>query len=158
MWPHDGIDRAVLFMTLVLMACSLYADISDCQAVFDTLLSHALCMCRSQDELKSIGKAVMQGIGALEGMLQDQAARVDGVVRYCQALQQGQEVLLQGNNLLIAGQRVMLKEVVNLHRSVLVGSDTLSQVRSIRGAHRDSKHHAHTCSAVFTVQTKCLSA
>lgn len=78
--------------------------------------------------MKGIGKALMQGIGTLEAMLQDQATRLDGVVMYCQALQQGQEVLLRGNDLLIVGQKVMLQEVASLHRSVLQGTDTLMKV------------------------------
>lgn len=71
----------------------------------------------------------MDGVGQLESMLYSQAHKLEAVVGYCQALQQDQQILLQGQDVFIRGQRVMLQEILDLHQSVLSGSDTLAKVR-----------------------------
>lgn len=73
---------------------------------------------RSQGELKSMVGAVLQGMGYMEAMLQNQAVMLNGIVQHCQALEHGQQVLLQGQAIIIHGQKVLLEEVLSLHSSV----------------------------------------
>ncbi len=51
----------------------------------------------------------------LQLMLQDHTVLLNGIVQYCQALQQGQSAMLQNQGILIRGQRILLQEVINLH-------------------------------------------
>ena len=62
--------------------------------------------------------AALQGMGHMAVMLQNQAVMLNGIVQYCQALEHGQQVLLQGEAIIIHGQKVLLEEVLSSHSSV----------------------------------------
>lgn len=57
----------------------------------------------------------MQGMDQLQLMLQDHTVLLNGIVQYCQALQQGQSAMMQNQGILIHGQRVVLQEILTLH-------------------------------------------
>lgn len=84
---------------------------------------------RSNTEISFMCDAIVKGVGQLESILHSQANKLEAVIGYCHALQQDQQILVQGQDVLIRGQRVVLQEILDLHQSVLVGTDTLAKVR-----------------------------
>ncbi len=74
--------------------------------------------------------AVVAGMGNLQLMLQDQAVMLNGIVSYCQVLQQGQSVLIDGQSILIEGQKVLLQEVLSLRKDMAQGADSILRVNA----------------------------
>ena len=71
--------------------------------------------------------AVNESLGQLQLMMQDQSILLSGIVQY---LQQSHEAIIEGQSIIIAGQRVLLEEVLRLHNSVLDGTNMIWKVRA----------------------------
>lgn len=69
--------------------------------------------------------AVNDGLDQLRWMMQDQTILLNGVVQY---LKDTQTALIEGQSILIAGQKVLLQEILRLHTSLLDGTNIVWQV------------------------------
>ena len=69
--------------------------------------------------------AVTQGLGQLQLMMQDQAIMLNGIVQF---LQESHAAVIEGQSIIIAGQKVLLTEVLRLHSSVLDGTHKVWKV------------------------------
>src|SRR5207248_1102669 len=86
-----------------------------------------ISVCRSNVEISQISHAILQGVGDLKELLQDQAVKADSIIKYCQALQKQQVVLTEGQELLINGQKELSQDVKNLHLDMKQRNDRLME-------------------------------
>lgn len=70
--------------------------------------------------------AVNEGLGKLHLTMQDQTIMLNGIAQY---LEKSHAAVIEGQSIIIAGQKVLLEEVLRLHSSVLDGTNKVWKVR-----------------------------
>ncbi|KAA6417639.1 MAG: hypothetical protein FRX49_12431 [Trebouxia sp. A1-2] len=84
---------------------------------------------RSQDEVRVVLSAVNEGLGKLHLTMQDQTIMLNGIAQY---LEKSHAAVIEGQSIIIAGQKVLLEEVLRLHSSVLDGTNKVwKELRSM---------------------------
>lgn len=69
--------------------------------------------------------AVSEGMGQLRLMMQDQNIMLNAIAQY---LETSHAAVIEGQSIIIAGQKVLLEEVLRLHSSVLDGTNKVWKV------------------------------